>query len=69
MIKSRGAFASPPVRMSDTTPAEFKRPTQTDVALGVAKDVASDLIPAQYRPALIVAGVIIVAIILYLIFT
>jgi carbon monoxide dehydrogenase subunit G len=53
----------------DTTPAEFKRPTQTDVALGVAKDVASDLIPAQYRPALIVAGVIIVAIILYLIFT
>ena len=48
---------------------EFNRPSQTDVALGVAKDVANEFIPAQYRPVLIAVGVVVLLIILYLIFT
>jgi len=47
---------------------EFNRPSQTDVALGVAKDVADEFIPAQYRPALIAVGVVVLLIVLYLIF-
>ena len=47
---------------------EFNRPSQTDVALGVAKDVANEFIPAQYRPVLIAVGVVVLLVILYLIF-
>ncbi len=50
-------------------PTEFKHPTQTDVAFHVAKDIANDLIPAQYRPALIAVGAIVLLIILYVIFS
>jgi len=57
----------------DTPPEPAKPaytpPSQTQVAVEVAKDVASDLIPAQYRPALIAGGVIVLLIILYFIFT
>ncbi|MCB8944392.1 MAG: carbon monoxide dehydrogenase subunit G [Ardenticatenaceae bacterium] len=47
----------------------YTPPSQTQVAVEVAKDVANDLIPAQYRPALIAGGVIVLLIILYFIFT
>ena len=38
------------------------------MAARVAKDVASELIPAQYRPILIGAVVLIILVILYFIF-
>ena len=52
------------------TPAmpAYKPPTQAELAANVAKDVAGELIPAQYRPILIGAGVLIVLVILYFIF-
>jgi hypothetical protein len=67
------AVATPTIEaeMAETAakPVEFNRPSQTDVALGVAKDVADEFIPAQYRPALIAVGVVVLLVILYLIFT
>jgi hypothetical protein len=36
---------------------QYTPPSQTSVALNVAKDVAGDLIPPQYRP--IVTGIIV----------
>jgi carbon monoxide dehydrogenase subunit G len=70
------ATAVPPSDTSseiDTPPEPAKPaytpPSQTQVAVEVAKDVASDLVPAQYRPALIAGGVIVLLIILYFIFT
>jgi hypothetical protein len=66
------AVATPTIEaeMTETAakPVEFNRPSQTDVALGVAKDVADEFIPAQYRPALIAVGVVVLLVILYLIF-
>jgi uncharacterized protein len=47
----------------------YQPPSQTKVAMNVAKDVAGDLIPAQYRPILIGLLVVIVVVILYLILT
>lgn len=47
----------------------YKPPSQTEVAVAVAKDVANDLIPAQYRPFLIGAGVVILLLILWVILT
>lgn len=46
----------------------YTPPSQTEVALNVAKDVASDLIPAPMRPLLIVGGVALVVLILWWIF-
>jgi hypothetical protein len=67
------AVATPAIEaeMAETAakPVEFTPPSQTDVALGVAKDVADEFIPAQYRPALIAGGVVVLLVILYLIFT
>jgi hypothetical protein len=67
------AVATPAIEaeMAETAakPVEFTRPSQTDVALGVAKDVADEFIPAQYRPALIAVGVVVLLIVLYLIFS
>ncbi len=67
------AVATPTIEaeMAETAakPVEFNRPSQTDVALGVAKDVADEFIPAQYRPVLIAVGVVVLLVILYLIFT
>jgi hypothetical protein len=67
------ALAAPTIEaeMAETAAksVEFNRPSQTDVALGVAKDVADEFIPAQYRPALIAVGVVVLLVILYLIFT
>jgi carbon monoxide dehydrogenase subunit G len=66
------ALAAPTIEaeMAETAAksVEFNRPSQTDVALGVAKDVADEFIPAQYRPALIAVGVVVLLIVLYLIF-
>jgi carbon monoxide dehydrogenase subunit G len=47
----------------------FTPPSQTEVALNVAKDVASDLIPAQYRPVVIGVVAVVIIVILYLLFT
>lgn len=48
---------------------EFKPPSQTSVAVNVAKDIAGDLIPPQYRPVLIGIAAIIIIVLLYLILT
>lgn len=45
---------------------EPKTPTQTEVAATVAKDVAEDLVPAERRPALIGALIVLVIVIVYL---
>ena len=42
----------------------YTPPTQTQMALNIAKDVADDLIPAEYRPALLVALVAVIFLIL-----
>ena len=47
---------------------EYKPPSQTSVAMNVAKDVAGDMIPPRYRPALIALGIVILLVVLYLIF-
>lgn len=47
----------------------FTPPSQTSLAVNVAKDVASDLIPPQYRPILIGLTVIIIITILYFLLT
>ena len=47
---------------------EYVPPSQAQLAANVAKDVASELIPAKYRPLLIVAAIIIVILILLAIF-
>lgn len=55
----------------DAAPApqvQVKAPSQLGFAASVAQDVAGDLIPAQYRPVLIAAGIVLLIIILYLIF-
>ena len=56
-----------PVATAETSPTTttaaplptptYTPPTQTQLAFNVAKDVADDLIPAEYRPALLVAVV------------
>lgn len=55
--------------LSQAPVPEFKPPSQTSVAANVAKDVAGDLIPAQYRPVVIGIVAIIIIVILYLILT
>lgn len=47
---------------------EYVPPSQTQLAANVARDVASELIPAKYRPLLIAAAIIIVILILWAIF-
>ena len=49
-------------------PPPVQAPSQIEFAANVAKDVAGDLIPARYRPAVIGGGVVIVAAIIYLLF-
>lgn len=49
-----------------TAMPEYKPPSQTQVAMNVAKDVANDIIPAKYWPYII--GVIVLIIILLIIF-
>jgi carbon monoxide dehydrogenase subunit G len=45
----------------------YKPPSQTTVALNVAKDVAGDLVPSKYRPVVVGLVAIIIIAILYLI--
>lgn len=45
---------------------DYTPPSQTSVALNVAKDVVGDVIPPQFRPVLVGAAAIVVIIILYL---
>lgn len=47
-----------------TTSGEFKRPSQTGLAVTVAKDVLSDFIPAKYWPWVIAAIVVIVLVVI-----
>ena len=46
---------------------EFKPPSQTSVAVNVAKDVAGDIVPPRARPILLIVAAIVVILILYLI--
>jgi carbon monoxide dehydrogenase subunit G len=46
----------------------YTPPSQTAVAMTVAKDVAGDLVPPKYRPAVIGLGVFLLLVVLYLIF-
>lgn len=48
---------------------EYTPPSQTEIAMNVAKDVAGDVIPPSYRPVVIAAVVILVILILYVIFS
>ncbi|UCG24576.1 MAG: carbon monoxide dehydrogenase subunit G [Chloroflexota bacterium] len=55
-----------------TAPApalDYKPPSQTSVAMNVAKDVAGDLIKPEYRPVIFGVVAILVVVILILIFT
>jgi hypothetical protein len=45
------------------TTGEFKRSSQTIVAVNVAKDVLSDFIPIKYRPWLVAAIILVIVII------
>jgi uncharacterized protein len=45
----------------------FTPPSQTSLAVNVAKDVAGDLIPPQYRPILIGLGILLLLLIVYFI--
>jgi hypothetical protein len=52
-----------------TQPAPaYKPPSQTEVAMNVAKDVASDIIPRQYWPYIIGLVVLLIIILLIVIF-
>lgn len=46
----------------------YTPPSQTSVAMNVAKDVAGDLVPPRYRPALIGLVVVVALILIYLLF-
>lgn len=48
---------------------EYIPPSQNELAMNVARDVANDIIPAQYWPYIIGAVVLIVLIILYVLLT
>lgn len=48
---------------------EYVPPSQTKLAANVAKDVADDLIPPQYRMPLIIATIILVLVIVYFVVT
>jgi carbon monoxide dehydrogenase subunit G len=62
--------ATPPQASKPSLPVpEFKPPSQTELAVNVAKDVAADLIPPRYRPILIGVIILLILLILYLIFT
>ncbi len=54
--------------VAETKTPEYVPPTQTELAVNVAKDVAGELIPAQYRMPLIIGGIILVLVIFYFIF-
>ncbi|MDJ0753406.1 MAG: carbon monoxide dehydrogenase subunit G [Ardenticatenaceae bacterium] len=54
--------------VAETKTPEYVPPTQTELAVNVAKDVAGELIPAQYRLPLIIGGIILVLVIFYFIF-
>ena len=55
--------------VSPSTPAPtYKPPSQTEVAMNVAKDVASDIIPRQYWPYAIGLVVLLIIILLIVIF-
>jgi uncharacterized protein len=64
-----GANLAEETAVPQSPPPTYQPPSQTKVAMNVAKDVAGDLIPAHYRPILIGLLVVIVVVILYLIFT
>ena len=59
----------PPGQEKKEKAPEYVPPSQTELAVNVAKDVANEMIPPQYRTPLIIGGIIIVAVILYFIFT
>lgn len=68
--ESRPSTPQTPVLQATAPPPipEFKPPSQTELAVNVAKDVAADLVPPRARPYLLGLGIFLLIIILYLIF-
>lgn len=46
---------------------DYRPPSQTEIAMNVAKDVAGDVVPPRYRPVVIAVAVILAIFLLYLI--
>jgi carbon monoxide dehydrogenase subunit G len=59
--------ATPEIK-NPTPISEYKPPSQTEVALNVAKDVAGDLVPPQYRPIVIGVTLLILLALIVLIY-
>jgi hypothetical protein len=58
------------MEVQDPAPvSNYKPPSQTSVAVNVARDVAGDLVPSRYRPIAIGLVAIIIVVILFLILT
>ena len=53
--------------IAGTKTPEYSPPSQTEIALNVAKDVAGDVIPPKFRPVVVVIAIILVILLLYLI--
>jgi carbon monoxide dehydrogenase subunit G len=53
--------------ITDTGKPGYAPPSQTEIAINVAKDVVGDVIPSRYRPVVIAIAVILVIFLLYLI--
>lgn len=70
--QNSGDNAGTPADENDKTLAgaktlEYAPPSQTEIAMNVAKDVAGDVIPPRYRPVVVAIAVILVILFLYLI--
>jgi hypothetical protein len=54
--------------VANTEIPDFRPPSQTSVAVNVAKDVVGDIVPPRAQPVLLVVVAIVVILILFLIF-
>ncbi|HVO44386.1 MAG TPA: carbon monoxide dehydrogenase subunit G [Aggregatilineales bacterium] len=67
-VPSASVPATAQAPMAAAPIAAYKPPSQTQLALNVARDVFNDLIPASYRPVAIGAVVVLVLLLIWLIF-
>lgn len=70
-IRARAAASSAGGDADSATPAPpaFEKPTQTQFAASVAKEVAKDLVPPGMRKLLLAIGAIVIAVLIYLLVT
>jgi carbon monoxide dehydrogenase subunit G len=66
-VTSQTPESEPVTGQSQPAAVLVKQPSQTQFALGVAKGVFADLVPAQYRPIVIAGTVVLLVIIVLLI--